>query len=586
MSGSTLRFARIALLSAVSMLLALCSTAAAGEVTQTQTFRTSDGKVLHTILKGESPIKPRPLIVEVTPYALTEQTATFGSAYNRLIVHSRGTGLSTGQWNAVGGRDQEDVSEVLGWACGQSWSNGHIGLLGFSASAIAVYNSLRLPLPCVDAAAVGAGSFDLYRDLLYPGGIPNLVPTLAVGAGVLAPMAMAKLQQVNLVDAVDAAAGVLGIGLNWLTRPTEDAWWEDHNVKLGPNTFPILAVTGFYDVESRGAFENYTALKNVHPGTKLRVIGAHDGAPANMPAPWVQYGRWFDHYLLGADNGIDREPNVRMLLSKGSHGAMLKGEVKSVDATDWPAPGTKWQRLYLSGARSGSAPRSLNDGTLAATPPEGPWWWRDMPTTQTYPGVSSLALASDINTTSTLGDVETLLPVFSQMNLADGASLTYTTRPLKKAVDTAGPAALKIWLSSTAFETDIHAVIADVWPDGRAFPVAQGRLRTSFPDVDASRSVFDSRGEMVQPYGIYSSKYYTPPLQTRSYNVEFWPIGNRFEAGHRLRLYIMGTSPLMMPPAPGFNNVSSGRTMPTRLLLPVLPGSDICAAAELGSRCS
>ncbi|MFT4050413.1 MAG: CocE/NonD family hydrolase [Solirubrobacterales bacterium] len=558
----------------IAALLCCAWTASAADITQTATFKTSDGKSLHTILKGAEPLQPRPTIVEVTPYALTEESATFGDGYNRLIVHARGTGKSNGQWNAVGPRDQQDVSEVLGWACQQPWSNGHLGLLGFSASAIAVYNSLRLPLPCVDAAAVGAGSIDLYRDLLYPGGIPNLVPTVAVGLGVLAPMGAAKLEQTNVADAAEAAAGILGIGWNWLTRPTEDSWWTDHNVKPGPNTFPILAVTGFYDVESRGPFENFKALRSTNPGTHLEVIGAHDGSPSTLPAPWVQYGRWFDHYLRGIDNGIDREPAVQILLSKGSHGAMLKGDVKKVDASSWPAPGTTWQRLYLG------------DGEFQATPPEGPWWWRDMPMTKTYPAISSLALASDINTISTLGDIETLTPFTSQMNFADAASATYTTPPLKSAVDSAGPAALDIWLSATALETDIHAVLADVWPDGRAFPVAQGRLRTSFPNVDNSRSVFDSRGEMVQPYGNYSAKSYTAPLTTREYHVEFWPIGNRFEAGHRLRLYVMGTSPLMIPPAPGINSVVSGRSMPTRLLFPVLPGSDMCAAASLGSKCS
>lgn len=563
-----------------ALLLVFTALASADEVTQTAEFKTSDGKRLHTILIGEAPLQARPTVVEVTPYAMSDATAKFGSAYNRLIVHSRGTGQSNGQWDAVGSRDQQDVSEVLGWACNQSWSNGHLGLLGFSASAIAVYNSLRLPLPCVDAAAVGAGSNDLYRDLLYPGGIPNLVPAVAVGLNVL----QAKLRQTDPADALDATAGILKMGQNWLTRTTEDSWWNDHNVKPGPNTFPILAVTGFYDVESRGAFENFTALKDSHPGTHLEVIGAHDGSPSNMPVPWVQYGRWFDHYLRGIDNGIDSEPAVQMLLSKGSHGAMLNGDVKKVDATDWPAPGTKWQRLYLNGSRAGSA-GSINDGSFSAEPPSGPWWWPNMPTTQIYPAISSLVPASDINTLSTAGSIETT-PILAQINGADPASLTYTTPPLKSAVDSAGPAALDIWLASTSFETDIHAVLADVWPDGRAFPVAQGRLRTSFPDVEPSKSVFDSRGEMVQPYGLYSSKYYTAPLTNREYHVEFWPVGNRFEAGHRLRLYIMGTSPLMIPPPPALNSVSSGKTMPTRLLFPVLPGSDMCQAAALGTKCS
>lgn len=562
-----------ALVAAVALMGCTGATAGAAEVAKTANFRTSDGKVLYTTLRGESPLKPRPTIVEVTPYGRADQTANFGPAYNRLTVHSRGTGKSTGQWSAVDSRDQKDVSEVLGWACRQSWSNGHLGLLGFSASAIAVYNSLRLPLPCVDAAAIGAGSNDLYRDLLYPGGIPNLGATLAVGLWVLGPLA-----QTNFLDRINAIAGILTIGQNWATRPTEDSWWTDHNVKDGPNSFPILAVTGFYDVESRGPFENFKALKKSHPGTKLRVIGGHDGSPSTMPSPFVQYGRWFDHYLLGADNGIDREPAVKMLLSEGGHGAMLDGDVKQVDATDWPVPGTRWQRLFLNPARADST-KSINDGSFSGTPPLNPG-------TQSYPGETSLALlGTDLNTTATIGELAES-PIFAQTNLADSVSLTYTTPPLKTAVDSAGPVALNIWLASTAKETDIHAVLADVWPDGSSFAVAQGRLRTSFPYVDTAKSVFDSRGEMVQPYPIHSSQNFAPAREAREYHVEFWPVGNRFKPGHRMRLYITGTSPLMVAPPVGTNSVSTGPATPTKLLFPVLPGSDMCAAAALGDDCS
>ena len=62
---------------------------------------------------------------------------------------------------------------------------------GFSASAITIYNSLHLKLPCVKTAVLGSGTYELYRDLLVPGGISNLVP----GAGVLALIGAPALAQ-------------------------------------------------------------------------------------------------------------------------------------------------------------------------------------------------------------------------------------------------------------------------------------------------------------------------------------------------------------------------------------------------------
>ena len=559
----------LALMSAV-----FASTAGAAEVSQVEQFRASDGAALNVIIRGEAPLTARPIAVEFSPYAPTDTMWKFGPAYNRVTVQVRGTGLSEGQWDAIGPRDQKDVSEALGWLCGKTFSNGHIGIFGFSASAMGAYNSMKYPMPCVDAAALGAGSNSLYRDLLYPGGIPNIIPTLSVGLGVGAPMLGANISgEGSLPRVVNSVAGLLAIGANFLTRPTEDSWWRGHNYATGPNTFPVLAATGFYDVESRGAFENFKLLKNTNPGSKLLVQGAHDGSPSNLPSPFAEYERWLDHYVRGVDNGIEDEPNVRLYLGNGGHPALRGGDFTRVDGADWPLPNTRWQSLYLSTGRIGDASRSRNDGGLAAAPPRGPWWFRDMPFTAEYPAVSSLVLASDFNTIATVGDIA-LQPLISKINAADPASNTFTTPTFTQDVQTAGPAALEVYLSSTAPETDIHAVIADVHPNGDAFPVSQGRLRTSFPNVDQARSVKDSAGNNIQPYNDFSAKELQLPLVPRRYQVEFWPIGNKFKAGHRLRLYVMGTSPLMLPPLPASNQIWMGGDQPSRLLLPVLPGSN------------
>src|SRR5260370_26104312 len=103
----------------------------------------------------------------------------------------RGTGDSAGQLDALGPRTQYDVSEALRWACHQPWSDGRLGLNGFSASAITVYNSLHLRLPCVRTAVLKSGTLELYRDLLWPGGISNAIPGLGV-LGLIGPPAAAQ----------------------------------------------------------------------------------------------------------------------------------------------------------------------------------------------------------------------------------------------------------------------------------------------------------------------------------------------------------------------------------------------------------
>jgi predicted acyl esterase len=134
-----------------------------------------------------------------------------------------------------------------------------------------------------------------------------------------------------------------------------------------------------------------------------------------------------------------------------------------------------------------------------------------------------------------------------------------------------GPASLDVFASSTAGTTDLVAVLADVWLDGSAHPVATGQLRTAFPKVDRARSILDAAtGDIVEPYADFATM--DPPAigAMREYHLEILPIGNHFAAGHRLRLYLVGTSAMMAGANPGVNSLSIGGFTPSRLLLPTL----------------
>jgi hypothetical protein len=87
-----------------------------------------------------------------------------------------------------------------------------------------------------------------------------------------------------------------------------------------------------------------------------------------------------------------------------------------------------------------------------------------------------------------------------------------------------------------------------------------------------------SSGEIVQPYNDLSEKQSVPPGEAREYQVEFWPIGNRFETGHRIRLTLAGTPVSFLPTVPALNSIVVGGADGARLQFPVLPGSDLCGA--------
>jgi hypothetical protein len=215
---------------------------------QSLSFTPPDGTVLHATIGGSGTLTKRPLIVEDSPYAPDiSSLAWVGPAYNYIELQWRGTGLSGGSLDTTGAADQSDLSAFLGWACMQPWSNGSIGLYGFSASAIVVYNAMHLPLPCVKTAAMMAGSVDLYRNLLSIGGIPNLLPGAVVEATIgfdTLANGLTRLQQ-EPGTIPDATLGYLVSPLQVLTNQTEDAFWQQRTFQGDLDQIPVLADTSF-----------------------------------------------------------------------------------------------------------------------------------------------------------------------------------------------------------------------------------------------------------------------------------------------------------------------------------------------------
>jgi hypothetical protein len=368
--------------------------------------------------------------------------------------------------------------------------------------------------------------------------------------------------------------GLLSAGLEGgFAHPTLDEWWEEREFRGNANSIPTLVINGFFDVESRGAFQGYQELRS--SGAHLLVVGAHDGAPTGTDNGVPEANAWLDHHVRGIDNGVDEHPRVQMLLSRGDREDYLAGDFTRRAAGDWPVPGTTWTSLALASARSGSA-KSLNDGSLLKTRP-------NLPVAQSYLTVPSLPSATDPATMALLGAsglnaLTTSVPILTDMTLADAAGLTFTTAPLTEDVTSAGPLALRVSLSTTVPGNGIWAVLSDVSPDGTGHPLTAGRLNTDFPRVVEDESLRDSHGQIVQPFGDFSSASPATALAFRRYQVEFWPVGNVFEKGHRIRVTIVGASAASRPTLPAINTIRVGGPDGAELLVPALPGSNLPGA--------
>lgn len=545
--------------------------AASASTTRTFAISMSDGTRLTATLTTQGPATAaHPTVVEFSPYGPSSASFPVPATYNYLVVQIRGTGASGGTFDALGPRTQLDVQQSLAWACAQTWSQGSLALAGFSASAITVYNSLHLRLPCVKAMLLKSGTFELYRDLLVPGGILNMVPGLGVLALIGAPaLQQAAARSSDPVSGVDVALGLFSAGLNVFTHPTLDAWWKERGFRGDANHIPVLLIDGWFDVEARGAFQGYRQFRSEGVPTHLLVVGGHDGAPAGSDGGVAEAAAWLDHYVRGVNNGVQNHPAVQMPLADGSRESYLHGDTVAYAAASWPVPGTRWTTLHLGPARSGSA-TSVNDGTLSTVAPTTSG-------TLSLVSIPSLPLSTDVPTTALLGaaglnQLTSAIPQLTAMNAAEATALTFTTPPLAHAVSAAGPLTLDIPLSTSTPGAGIWGVLTDVSPDGTSHPLTTARLNTSFPNVVTSSSTF-SDGVLVQPYGDYSTQSPATPLLPRAYHVEFWPVGNRFKAGHRIRLDLVGVSAFSPLSLPGLTSVTVGRGSGAVLRFPLLPGS-------------
>src|SRR3954470_9683602 len=170
-------------------------------------------------------------------------------------------------------------------------------------------------------------------------------------------------------------AGLLSTGANGLSHSALDAYWQQRGFRGDVNHLPILMIDGFFDVESRGAFQAFQQLRG--DGAHLELVGAHDSAPEGTDGGLADTQAWFDHYLAGAANGIESRPAVQLWLADGDREDDLAGKFVRYDGDAWPIPGTRWVPLHLDAG-----------GSLVASRPSRAEW-------EYYPQIPSLPANSD-----------------------------------------------------------------------------------------------------------------------------------------------------------------------------------------------
>jgi predicted acyl esterase len=95
------------------------------------------------------------------------------NGYVHVIVSSRGSGLSQGQWSPFDLATQQDGYDMVEWIAQQDWCNESVTMLGDSYFGIMQWLvGLQKP-PHLKCIAPADGSTDFYRDYAWKGGLFN-----------------------------------------------------------------------------------------------------------------------------------------------------------------------------------------------------------------------------------------------------------------------------------------------------------------------------------------------------------------------------------------------------------------------------
>ncbi len=451
----------------------------------------------------------------------TNAAALLAAGYAVLGVNIRGTGCSTGTFNAFTAQEWRDGAATIEWAAHQPWSNGHIGMFGDSFPGITQLGVAGLRPAHLDAIAPFQVTTDLYRDVAYPGGIAN-TGFGAFWAGIDQPSASVQ-GGVERVDGGDAgcarsqasdlaAMPSHNVALEGLQRPFEGPFWRarEPGANAARIDVPVFGCLTWQDdeVSSRGS----SYLSGLDPARTWVVASNGYHAMCEISAPRItnELIAFFNRYVRGERNGFEHTPHIQVW--HDTH----------VDSANDDVP--SWVTTFGSYRAMHVRPLALyfrSSGALSLTRPRA----AAQPERYAYPGPA----------TGTEDGV-----VFGQQGLLwkgeepPGASVSYTTPPLTRNTQFFGSGSVNVWLSSTAADTDVQITLTEVRPDGQEVYVSRGWLRASHRALNPARST------VLAPFlsdRKAAARDLTPGRPTYM-RIQLWPFDYVFRKGSSIRLWI------------------------------------------------
>ncbi|HEY6224104.1 MAG TPA: CocE/NonD family hydrolase [Gemmatimonadales bacterium] len=485
---------------------------------------TRDGARLATYVARPVGNGPFGVVLQRTPYRRVLHAAGLWWAsrgYIFVAQHVRGRDQSSGDVADFGDytTDIQDGYDAVEWAAKLPGANGKVGMIGHSDEGrlvwyAAVSNPPHLaaisptaatpdPWVVVPYAAMAFGPINVDWACLMRGRTmdPNTAE-LDIGEAIT-HLPLSTLPQ-------RLGCGDVPLWDRWIAHPTLDGYWRTHaaTTYIDKVRAPVLSMAGWHD-DSRGPIYYTDALLRQphHPNWHIVMgVGAHKGVDyvTGDFGPQARYAyrdlqlRWFDHYLMGRNNGVDTLPHLDIF---------VPGDNTWRTENEWPLARQRLTNWYVSSG--GHAQTSAGDGVLDTVPPSGA-----AADTFTYNPADPTPYLIDSRELE-----ESLNEDYTALNASRPDALVFTSWPLTKPMEVTGEMTATLWASSDRRDTDWTVMLLDVWPDGHAERVQDGLVRARF------RRGMDREVPLV-------------PGQIERYDIDLWFTSMVFQPGHRLRVSI------------------------------------------------
>ncbi len=493
--------------------------------------------------------------------------------YVIAAVNVRGGGASFGRYEGLfSAPETRDAYDVIDWLFKQKFSDGNVGMYGWSYLGISQYMAASTHHPALKAITPENGYFNLY-DAVRRGGIlrADLVDTWGKGTQYLD-----KVRKPHPVDTDTdgslATAAVEEHATNFdPISPMTTAKFRDSTapefdwIKDMPSSVIEAVNKSGVAIYHFGAWHDpYTTDTLLHyynySGPQKMALGPWAHEPNNDAERaernrvyGIEFLRWFDYWLKGIQNGVMDESKIYV-----AEVDTMRESWKWLPMPDFPSNRNRVSYFFDQRIRH-DTPLLPTDRVLTTQHSE-----------------ASTAVEYQVNLETTTGtatrwDSNYGKPAdYPDMTENDGRSLTFTTAPMEEDMVIAGIPLVKMYLSASTPDADVYALLEEVGADGRSVYITEGNLRVSL------------RKEIKAPWNNLSipwhrafkeDEQFLTPEQVVEINFDILPVVHRINKGNRLRVVIMGGDKDNMeaPPfADALLSVKTGGVRASHISLPIL----------------